>query len=181
MNNSITIRAITTVFSKIKYYYDYSKLKILIYMLYRKIVSYALNSFFLKLVYKDSRLIENSVIYKIYSNLLRVLTKMFNISREIYKKYRKESILYRLYNLSFGTVNRLKVFICIFLSSFTVGLFILNILKSNIINAVNLLLIIVIIMSFSIIKSDIDINNIIKTSITWNFLVDIFTIDEEGI
>lgn len=180
MFNSFSLNILFRIWNRICDSYDNSYLK----AVNCKIASYfkflSKGSIFIHFLTNGKSFFQSSLFYKGYTHLIDGLMSIFNYSRKIVKKYKNDSLLYKIVSILFENEYEILYSASVFIITFSLVTIMLNIFKDGIISSFNLFLLISLIIGIFMFMTREYFVDIIQNSFFVNIIKSLFTIDNGG-
>lgn len=180
MYNSFIIRIFVGAFDAFTLAYEGSILKRIVDAFKRCILYLTNGSIFISIFTKSFNFIEKSVFYKLYSKIMDFGTNILKKLNNLIRKIGEESIVYNSFSKLFGTNIALVRSLAVFVLFFAIGIILNNLTKGAFSGRSYVVSFVLIIGTTMVIALGDGLEKLLDNSFAYRFIIDLFTIDEEG-
>ena len=180
MYNSFIVRIFVGAFDAFTLAYEGSTLKRIVDA-FKKCILYLTNgSIFISIFTKSFSFIEKSVFYRLVSTVLDFGTNILKKLNNFTKKIGEESVVYNSFSRLFGTSVALVRSLAVFVLFFAIGIILNNLSRGAFSGKSYMVSFVLIIGTTTVIALGEGLEKLLNNSLACRFIMDLFTIDEEG-
>ncbi|NLY45262.1 MAG: hypothetical protein GX053_04645 [Tissierella sp.] len=180
MYNSFIVRIFVGAYDAFTLAYQGSILKRIVDVFKRCILYLTNGSIFISIFTKGFNVIERSLFYRLVSSILDLGTNIFRKLNNFIKKIGEESIVYNSFSKLFGTNLALVRSLAVFVLFFAIGIILNNLIKGAFSGRSYIVSFVLIIGTTMVITLGDGLEKLLNNSFVYGFIMDLFTIDEEG-
>lgn len=179
MYNSIIVRSLIKIWGLLAIGYKYSLLNRLVSYMVKNISTISKGSYVMRLFTSNRSLLEESLFYALYSNIIDFINRFIKSIRKWIEKNSPTSFTYNTAYKLFSSENNMMNTFFIFFMAFGIGIIINNLIRGFYYGRSYIISIILIVVSLVGLIEDLDIVNVFKGSYVFRLVESIFMIDED--